>query len=262
VGLFGYIHIRVGRKADGEISDPEKFKPRTDGEGRVIGVRVRRGTRFKAGDFVGSVNRLNHVHLNLGPWSAQANPLQLSFLGFKDTVPPTVEPNGIDVWPAGAFSMDVGQRRDVGQFREKRNGRLVVSGDVAITVTAYDRADGNGTNRKLGLFRIGYQLLNEDGTPAEGFEQPLINIEFDRLPPDDSSVSRVFAPGSGVSAYGTPTSFKYIVTNRVRDGEAINGFLRTSSLAPGNYLVRIIAEDFTGNRASGNTTELPINISN
>ncbi|MFY9607595.1 MAG: NHL repeat-containing protein [Blastocatellia bacterium] len=262
VGLFGYIHIRVGRNANGEISDPDKFKPRTDGEGRVIGVRVRRGTRFKTGDFVGSVNRLNHVHLNLGPWSAQANPLQLSFLGFKDTVPPTVEPNGIDVWPARAFSMDEGQRRDVGQFREKRNGRLVVSGDVAITVTAYDRADGNGTNRKLGLFRIGYQLLNEDGTPAEGFEQPFINIEFDRLPPDDSSVSRVFAPGSGVSAYGTPTRFKYIVTNRVRDGEAINGFLRASSLAPGNYLIRVIAEDFTGNRASGNTTELPIIIAN
>ncbi|MFY9611339.1 MAG: NHL repeat-containing protein [Blastocatellia bacterium] len=260
VGLFGYIHIQVGRNAKGEINAHKKFKPQTDGQGTLIGVRVRRGTRFKVGDFIGSVNRLNHVHLNLGPWNAQANPLQLSFFGFKDTVPPTVELDGIEVGPARDFNMDAGVRRDVQRFKEKRNGRLVVSGDVSIAVTAYDRVDGNGTKRKLGVFRIGYQLLNEDGTHVNGFEQALINIEFNRLPPEASSVSRVFASGSGVSAYGTPTRFKYIVTNRVRDGEATNGVLRASSLAPGNYLIKVIAEDYSGNRASGPTTELPITI--
>ncbi len=260
VGLFGYVHIQVGRNVAGEISAHESFKPRKDVAGALIGVRVRRGTRFNVGDFIGSVNRLNHVHLNLGPWNAQANPLQMSFFGFKDTVPPTVEPNGIEVEPVRDLNMDVSVRRDINQLKEKRNGRLMVSGDVSIMVTAYDRVDGNGTKRKLGLFRIGYLLLNEDGTHAKGFEQPLINIEFNRLPPDDSSVSKVFASGSGVSAYGTPTRFKYIVTNRVRDGEAISGFLRASSLAPGNYIIKVIAEDYAGNRASGKTTELPITI--
>ena len=158
--------------------------------------------------------------------------MQLSFFGFTDTEPPVIEPNGIEVGPARAPNKDAGGR-DPERFMEKRNGRLVVAGDVAITVTAYDRVDGNGLNRKLGLYKLGYQILNEDRTPVKGFEQPSINIEFNRLPPEDSSVSKVFANGSGVSAYGTPTRFKYIVTNRVRDGEAISGVLRTSSLAPG-----------------------------
>ena len=90
----------------------------------------------------------------------------------------------------------------------------------------------------------------------------MINIEFNRMPPEDSSVFRVYAVGSGVSAYGTPTKFKYIVTNRVRDGEALDGFLRTSSLAAGNYIIKIIAEDYAGNRASGKATELSIVIAN
>jgi hypothetical protein len=97
-------------------------------------------------------------------------------------------------------------------------------------VTAYDLVDGNNKSRKLGLYRLGYQLLNEDGSPVQGFEQPLINIEFNRLPADDAAVRKVYAEGSGVSAYGTPTKFKYIVTNRVRDGVARQGLLRTSQL--------------------------------
>ena len=94
-----------------------------------------------------------------------------------------------------------------------------------------------------------------------GFEQPLVNMEFNRLPPDDHDVTMAYATGSGVSAYGTPTRFKYIVTNRVRDGVARPGLLRTSQLAPGDYLVRIFAEDFAGNRATGPATELAITIS-
>jgi hypothetical protein len=261
IGLFSYIHVRVGRKVTGDIQASDRFKPRTDA-GKLIQIRVRRGTRFKVGDFIGSVNRLNHVHLNLGPWNAQTNPLQLPFFGFKDTVAPMVEPDGIEVAPASAIAADAIGARELAHFSEKRNGRLVVSGDVAITVTAYDRVNGNGSNRKLGLFRLGYQLLNQNGTSAKGFEQPLINIEFNRLPPEDSSVFKVFALGSGVSAYGTPTKFKYIITNRVRDGGVVNGFLRTSSLAPGSYIIKVFAEDYAGNRASGKNTELPIIIAN
>jgi len=262
IGLFSYIHIRVGRSETGHIQAPDRFKARTDASGRLIQVRIRRGTRFEVGDFIGSVNRLNHIHLNLGPWNAQANPLQLPFFGFKDTIAPTVEPDGIRVVPARTVARDASVNRELDHFAERRNGRVVVSGDVAIVVTAYDRVDGNGSNRKLGLFRLGYQLLNQDGTPAQGFEEPLINIEFNRLPAEDSSVFKAFATGSGVSAYGTPTRFKYIVTNRVRDGEAVEGLLRTPSLPSGNYVIKVIAEDYAGNRASGTSTELPITIAN
>jgi hypothetical protein len=70
----------------------------------------------------------------------------------------------------------------------------------------------------------------------------------------------IYAEGSGISAYGTPTKFKYVVTSRARDGEVRDGYLRTSALAPGNYRLKIIAEDFSGNAASGKESELAITI--
>ncbi|HJQ27266.1 MAG TPA: gluconolaconase [Blastocatellia bacterium] len=255
VGAFSYIHIRVGRDANGQLQAPDKFKARLDSSGKLAGIRVRRGARFRVGDFLGTLNQLYHVHLNLGPWNAIANPIQLPFVAFKDTVAPLIEPNGIEVVKAA----DPQQPAEA--FKEKRDGRLVVSGDVQIQVAAYDRVDGNLASRKLGLYRAGYQLLNADGSPVAGFDRPLVNIEFNRLPPDDDDVTVAYAVGSGVSAYGTPTRFKYIVTNRVRDGQARRGLLRTSQLAPGNYLIRIFAADYAGNRAAGPTTELPITIS-
>jgi len=248
IGAMSYIHVRIGRNVKDEIQSPDTFRLIKEDDA-ISAVRLRRGTRFKVGDFIGSVNRLYHVHLNLGPWNAQTNPLVLPFVNLKDTTPPAIEPNGIQFVSA-----------DGKPFTRKVDGRLQISGDVRILVSAYDRVDGNAAKRKLGLFRLGYQVLNLDGTPATGFDQPLINIQFDRLPPDDSSVLEVYAAGSGVSAYGTPTEFKYIVTNRVRDGEAREGLLRTSKLQPGNYLIKIIADDYAGNRAAGASSETSVSV--
>jgi len=249
VGVMSYIHVRIGRNARGQIEAPERFKPRLDEAGKIIGVRVRRGTRFNAGDFIGTVNKMYHVHLNLGPWNAQANPIHFPFPGFKDDIAPAIEPGGIEVLSSSGEP-----------FKQVRGGPLVISGDVKIVVTAYDRVNGNAPGRKLGLYKAGYQILKEDRAPAAGFETPLINVSFDRLPADDNAVLLAYAPGSGVSAYGTPTKFRYIVTNLVRDGVAREGFLRTSLLAPGNYILKIIAEDAAGNRASGPSTEVAIRI--
>ncbi len=258
VGLMSYIHIRVGRDSKDQIQTSEKFKPRFDDQGKLIGVRVRRGTRFKTGDLIGTLNRLYHVHMNLGPRNAEANAIQFPFVNFKDTVMPVIEPHGIEVMTTEGQPL-----------KEKTNGRLVITGDVAIVVTAYDQVDGNKKTRKLGLFRVGYQLLHTDGSPVKDFEQPLINIEFNRLPaetdiscyPKDCySVRKVYAEGSGVSAYGTPTKFKYVVTNRVRDGEARQGWLRTSRFTTGNYILKVIAEDYAGNRVLGKSAELAIAI--
>ncbi len=249
IGLMSYIHIRVGRNAKGEINQPARFKTRTDSTGKVTGIRVRRGARFKVGDFVGTLNSLYHVHLNIGPWNAQANPVEFSFPGLKDTKAPTIEPDGIEV-----------VNSNFEPFKQKRDGRLLVAGDVDILVTAYDTIDGNNSSRKLGIYRLGYQLLNDDGTAVKGFEEPLFNIEFTRMPPDNGSVFLIYAPGSGVSAYGTPTKFKYIATNRVRNGRAQDGFLRTDNLAAGNYIIKVFAMDYAGNRASGKATELRITV--
>ena len=266
IGLMTYIHLYVGRTVVGperqmtNLGAIERFKPRLDPGGALTGVRLRRGTRFKVGDFIGSLNWLNHVHLNLGPWNAQGNPLSLPFFALKDTVVPTIE--GIDVVPTGALGATTTVTNRSRVSSAKPIERAVISGDVAIVVTAYDRVDGNSVNRKLGLFRVGYQVLNTDGSPVKGFEQPLINIEFNRLPAEDSSVFKAFAPGSGISAYGTPTRFRYLVTNRVRDGEALDGLLRTSNLPSGDYIIRVIAEDFAGNRPTGPSTELAVTIRN
>ena len=250
IGLMSYIHIRVGRDAKSQLQSGGRFRARLNHmSGEPSGVRVRRGTRFRVGDFIGTLNRLYHVHMNLGPWNAQVNPIILPFVGFKDTIAPVIEPRGIEVASSTGTILS-----------EKRDGRLLVTGDVDILVTAYDRADGNTASRKLGIYRIGYQLLNEDGTPLQGFEQPLINMEFNRMPPGNASTFKTFAPGSGVSAYGTPTKFKYIITNRVRDGEARDSFLQTAGIPPGKYVIKVFAEDFAGNRAAGKETELPIII--
>ena len=249
LGEMSYIHVRIGRDARGSVKAGDKFKARVDSSGEVSGVRVRRGSRFKVGDVVGTLNQLNHVHLNLGPWNAQVNPIQFPFVEFKDTVSPVIEPGGIEILDSA------GQR-----FAQRQEGRLVVSGDVSIVVTAYDRVDGNASGRKLGLYKMGYQILTEDGEPAAGFETPIITMVFDRLPSSDRAVFLAYAAGSGVSAYGTPTKFRYIITNIMRHGEAKEGTLRTSLLAPGNYRLRVIAEDFAGNRASGRESELAIRI--
>jgi hypothetical protein len=249
LGLMSYIHVRIGRGPDGAVTPSDRLKVRVDTQGRVSGVRVRRGSRFRVGDVIGTLNQLNHVHLNLGPWNAQANLIQFPIVEFKDTVPPVIERGGIEVW-------DSTGRPFVG----RRQGRLVISGDVSIVVAAYDRVDGNAGGRKLGLYKIGYQLLREDGAPAPGFESPIVNIIFDRLPAGDRAVFLAYAPGSGVSAYGTPTKFRYIVTNVVKHGQAREGVLRTSSLDPGDYRIKIVAEDFAGNLASGKDSELSISI--
>ena len=249
--LFSYIHVRIGRDKSDQIQDEAKFKARVNDTGNLIGVRVRRGTRFRVGEFIGTLNRLYHVHLNVGPWNAQANAIQLPFPMLTDTIPPVVEPRGIEIVSASGDP-----------FTRTREGRLVISGDVDIVVTAYDKVDGNVKQRKLGLYRAGYQLTRADGAAVKGFEQALINIEFNRLPPDDPSVFVAYAEGSGVSAYGGETRFRLAVTNRVRDGQAVDGILRTSDLPDGFYTLTIVAEDYAGNRASGKATELQITIVN
>jgi len=251
LGLFSYIHVRIGRDKSDQIQDASKFKARLDETGNLIGVRVRRGTRFRVGDLIGTLNRLYHVHLNLGPWNAQANAIRLPFPGLTDTTSPVLEPGGIEILSTS------GQ-----PFTRTREGRLVISGDVDIVVTAYDKVDGNVKQRKLGLYKAGYQLSRADGGAVKGFEEPLINIEFNRLPPDDPSVFVAYAEGSGVSAYGGETRFRLVVTNRVRDGEAVDGVLRTTDLPDGVYRLRIVAEDYAGNRASGKATELEITVAN
>lgn len=248
-GLISYIHLRVGRDEKGEPLGGTPFLIVRDESGRVARVRVRRGTRLRTGDALGTVNRMYHVHLNLGPPGAELNPLTLPWAGLTDRVAPRVQPDGIRLFDESGNLL-----------KEKRGGRLLVRGRVRIVVDAYDQVDGNQSRRRLGLFRLGYQLLRADGTPAPGFERPAVTIEFNRLPPDPDATKVAYADQSGITVYGSDaTRFFYEVTNTVRDGRAERRLWDASALPPGDYTLRILAADFHGNEAAeGN--ELAITV--
>jgi len=239
VGVLSYIHIQVGRDKDAKMFGDPRFTPVNDEQGKLARVRIKRGTRFKPGDAVGTINRMYHVHMNVGPPSGEINPLSLSPVGFTDDIFPVIEKNGIQLFDESGT-----------QLSEKRSGRLLVSGRVRIVVDAFDRTNLNASRRRLGLYRLGYQVLNADGTPAQGFAEPRINILFNRLPPDRASTKIAYAEESGITVYGSAsTRFLYEVTNTVRDGRAEPGVWDTSQLPPGDYVLRIIAADFSGNEA-------------
>src|SRR5205814_1037136 len=241
-GLITYVHLRVGRDEHDRMLDSAFFNAVRGDDGALARVRVRRGTRLRVGDALGTVNRMYHVHMNLGPPGAEANPLSLPLAGFTDHAAPKIERDGVQLFG------EAGER-----LTEKRGGRLTLRGTVRIVVDAYDQVDGNQPRRRLGLYRVGYQLLLPDGSHAPGFEQPRINIEFNRLPPDPDAPKIAYADASGITVYGSKqTRFLYEVTNTVRDGLARRGIFDTSELPPGDYTLRILAADFNGNEALAN----------
>ncbi|RZA37328.1 MAG: gluconolaconase [Lysobacteraceae bacterium] len=241
LGDLNYIHMRVGRDARDRVIDPERFQQLLDGEGKPERMRVARGTRFKAGDVLGSVNRMAHVHLSVGANGFERNAVALGFTGYADHYPPRI--HAIEL--LDPFDQPLSDKRD---------GRVVVPRalpGVRIVVDAWDQVDRNLPRRRLGLHAVGYQLLDAQGTPLPGFEQPRMDIVFNRMPADDAAVKIAYAPGSGITVHGNAvTHFKYIVTNVVRDGQLSTGLWRTSELPAGDYLVRITASDYSGNLAS------------
>jgi sugar lactone lactonase YvrE/murein DD-endopeptidase MepM/ murein hydrolase activator NlpD len=242
IGSINYVHVRAGRTRSAAMVEHDGFIGGFDGEGKLARVRVRRGTRFKAGDVIASGNPFNHVHLNVGWPGEEINPLSLRLLQFEDTVPPTIAAGGIqlydDTWKP---------------FPRRRRTPPLVSGRVRIVVDAWDQADGNRPNRRLGLYSLGYQILKADGTAVPGFERPRATIEFDRLAVQPDAPTLVYAPGSGIPFYrGRRTRFRYIVTNTFKAGAAAEGFWDTSALFPGTYVIRIHARDVRGNDATAN----------
>lgn len=250
--IFGYIHVKIGRDKDDQLlpnvaNGAVTF--RRDAEGKIIDVRVRRGTVFHAGDPIGSLNRLNHVHLIAGQWGNEFNALSvLKLPGLTDTVAPTIE----------AVTIADEQNNLLFDSTAKKNApaNLSQNGRLRIFVRAYDQTNGNAKHRRLGVYRIGYEVLNASGTPLPGSEKTRHNLEFDRLPADWANVVLVYAKGSQ-SGYEGPTVFNYIATNTLHKGETREEFFDASKLAPGDYTLRVVAADFFGNIAE---RDLPITI--
>jgi len=250
VDQMTYIHMRVGRTATGVPLDVSRFQIIRDGEGHVVRVRVKRGARFRVGDPLGTINRMAHVHLELGAPRAKVNALLLHFPNFGDHIAPHID----DIYVLDAN----GQR-----LNEMQNGRLIVpaaSGTVGIVAEAWDQVDDNAARRRLGLYAAGFQILKPDGTPVRGFERPRITIEFDRMPTTPLAAKVAYAPSSGDTVHSDQrTRFLYVVTNVVRHGRVSPGGWNPAELAPGNYTIRILAGDRAGNVALTGR-DLPITI--
>ncbi|HVG38649.1 MAG TPA: NHL repeat-containing protein [Pyrinomonadaceae bacterium] len=244
VGVMTYIHQRVGRDARDLPLRDERFVFSFDEAGKITRLRVRRGARFRVGDQLGTINRMYHVHLNLGPWGAEINPFTLPLVELSDARRPVIERDGVQLFDAATNE----------RLTAKRNGRLLLKrGEIKIVVDAYDQVDDNLARRRLGLYQLGYQLLNSDGTPAPGFAEPRITMRFERLPVEDEAVKIAYADASGITVYGSAaTRFLYDITNVVRDGHARRDVWRTADLAPGNYLLRVVVADYAGNTAEVN----------
>jgi sugar lactone lactonase YvrE len=247
---LGYIHLRIGRDKDNRAFADERFILRRDVEGKVLGVRVRRGTRFNAGDAVGTLNNQNHVHLIAGPSGSEFNALAaLELPGIKDTVAPVIEKDGVRLFDSKGKEFVAASATKEEKRGLETEKPLTVRGDVRVVVRAYDQMDGNAARRRLGLYQLGYQVLNADGRPAQGFAEPLWTISFESLPDDSRAVPLAYAAGSKAGATGE-TIFAYVVTNVVRDRSATENFWHTSELPVGDYILRVFAADFFGNKTT------------
>ncbi len=249
IGAVAYVHLRVGRDRQGVLLDASRFVAAYDEAGRVTHMRVRRGARFATGDVIGTANQFQHVHLNVGWPGEEYNPLQFRLVQFEDHVPPTIVRGGIRLF-----------HEDGAPLAMRARGRLIVSGRVRIVVDAWDQADGNEARRRLGLFRLGYQVLERDGRPAPGFDRPLDTIRFDRLLPGSDAARIVYASGSGIPFYGRrSTRLLYVVTNTLAGGSAALGVWDAGLLPSGDYTLRIVAADASGNQATANR-DLPVTV--
>jgi DNA-binding beta-propeller fold protein YncE len=247
IGPVTYVHLRAGRTRRNEPFDAARFVPTYGESGELMALRPKRGARFQTGEMIGSVNAFSHVHLNVGWAGEEYNPLLFGPMHFEDTVPPTIPRGGVRLYD------------EYGQPLTKRTrGRFRVSGKIRIVVDAWDRADGNRPNRRLGLYSLGYQVLERNGSPAPGFETPRETIRFSRPAGDPDAARFVYAPGSGIPFYGRRvTRFLYIVTNTFRDGTASPGFWDTTLLPPGDYVIRVHATDYRGNTTA---SSVPVTI--
>lgn len=227
---LGYIHLRLGRAADDTPFGDTRFLF-SKSAAKIDGVRVRRGAEFKAGDPIGTLNAMNHVHLIAGRSGSEMNALDaLSLPNLSDTRPPTIE----------KVTLFDENKREIETTNTE--SRIKLSGKISIIARAFDQVDGNPERRRLGVYKLGYQLLKSDGTPMSKLNW---TITFDRLPPPEA-VAFVYASGSKSGATGE-TIFDYIVTNYVNGDEFRKGLLDTTMVENGSCTLRVFAADYFGN---------------
>ena len=230
---LGYIHIRLGRESGGKIFDDDRFQFAFDENTKPKSLRVSRGTKFEAGEPIGTLNSYNHVHLIAGRSGAELNALDaLIFPGISDTIAPTIE---------NVVFYDENWREITG---ENKKTPLKLNGKTRIVIRAFDRMDGNAERRKLGVYMVGYQILKDKQLIVDRKNA----VSFARMP-DAGFGKLVYAPGSQ-SGYTPVTYFDYVATNEVSGDAAREGFFDATRFENGNYILRVIVSDFFKNETS------------
>ncbi len=231
---LGYVHIRLGRNVNSGVFDDKRFQFSLDEKGDLMGLRVPRGTKFEAGEAMGTLNPMNHVHLVAGSRGSEMNALDALILpGVSDKRVPVIEK--VTLFDENWREIET----------EKETARIKLTGKTRIVAQSYDQMDGNAERRRLGVFRLGYQILNKENNPLEEIKW---TIDFDRFPPDEA-VPFVYAKGSKSGATGT-TVFNYIVSNEVSGDGFRENFLDASKLENGEYVLRVFAADYFGNQSN------------
>ncbi|MEQ1603779.1 MAG: hypothetical protein ABL999_02830 [Pyrinomonadaceae bacterium] len=238
---LGYIHIRLGRSDSSVPFGDERFIFEKDNTAKLSGVRVPRGSKFKAGEPIGTLNAMNHVHLVAGRSGSEMNALDaLTLPGVADSRPPVIEK--VLIYDQNWNLVET----------SAQNPRIKLTGNTWVVVKAYDQVDGNSDRRRLGVYKLGYQLLDPAKNPVG---EPKWTIKFDRMPPN-TAVKFVYADKSHSGATGE-TIFNYIVTNFVEGDEFKEGFLDKGTIGSGSFVLRVFAADYFGNVS---TKELDISV--
>jgi len=238
---IGYIHIRLGRDQTDRTFGDQRFIFSYDAVGKLNDIRVPRGAKFAAGDRIGTLNAMNHVHMIAGPTGGEMNALAaLKLPGVSDGIAPVIEK--VSVFDEGWNEIET----------PTGSSRIKLAGRTRVVVSAFDRMDGNPERRKLGVYRVGYQLILPSGTPTADINW---TITFDRNPPSEA-VKTVYALGSR-SGYTDTTAFNYIVTNRLDSHGYGEGFFNANLLDNGSYTIRVFAADFFGNQTY---KDIPIEV--
>jgi hypothetical protein len=193
--------------------------------GRYAYVHVVPAPNLQVGDpvtafetIIGVTDQQNHVHFKDGYPGSEINPLRPGGLSpFEDLLKPNVKT--IEFFIHGS---------------ENRFEDRVVSGPVDIVARAMDTTDNGPLGSNNGVYKIGYQILTADG--ATSLVGPKIAFRFDQKP-SNQYITNVYAPGSDLSTY------RYYVTNRLTRKE----YWDTSTLPPGDYLVKVFTEDTRNN---------------
>jgi hypothetical protein len=109
--------------------------------------------RIHVGDRLGSINNQAHVHLAVGTGGFETNAVALGFQGYADHFAPRIT----DVALLDDNDQPMAAGGD-GVVMVARQGR-----GVQIVVEAWDQVDNNLPRRRLGMYQVGYQILDAAG---------------------------------------------------------------------------------------------------